>query len=445
MRDAIAWSYDLLAPEEQRFFRQLAVFVGGFTLAAAEAVADPDGERVALDGIVALVEQSLLRQAPGYGDEPRFLMLETVREYGLERLHAAGDIDAARERHATHFLTLTEGLPPGSRVLQSPETMAPFTNDRDNLRLALTWFDERGEIEALLKLSLVLFELYFAPGLYREALHWLERSLEQSSNTASPTRVHVLMGATAMAVYQGDLVRAERYCDEGLRLAGELDDPLLIGTAQAFMGWVRYRQHDYGRAEALLTEAYHRLHKLTSKMDAAVPIVGITLLVLGDTAVAQEQFEQAGRPYEEGSELFRAIGDDWRLSDVQAGLGAVSYCTGDTARAAVLYTENLERAQRVGYTIVVTSSLLGLAGVVAESGHPEAGARLLGAAERIAVSLGSPIFPRDQPVRERALTALKAALGEERLAAAREAGRALTLDAAITEAQAVAEVVMASP
>jgi predicted ATPase/DNA-binding XRE family transcriptional regulator len=444
MRDAIAWSYDLLTPEEQRLFRHLAVFVGGFTLTAAEAVAGPEGARVALDGIVALVEQSLLRQSPGIGGEPRYLMLETVREYGLERLQEAGDMEVARARHAAHFLTLTGGLAPGSQLLQSPRTTAPITADRDNLHLALTWFDERGEIDALLQLSIVLQDFYFAPGLYREALQWMERSLERSSDSVSVARFDVLMSAMGMAVYQGDLIRAERYCDEGLRLARELDDPLLIGTAQAFMGWVRYRQHDYDRAEALLTGVYHRLHELASHTPAAVPIVGMALLVLGDTALAQEHFERAGKRYEEGSDLCRTISDDTRLSDVQAGLGAVSYCTGDTARAAVLYAENLKRAQRVGYTIVVASTLLGLAGVVAESGHPEAGARLLGAAEGIAASLGSPIFPRDQPVHERALATLTAALGEERLTAARGAGQTLMLEAAIGEAQAVAEAVMQS-
>jgi tetratricopeptide (TPR) repeat protein len=437
MRDAIAWSYDLLAPEEQNLFRRLAVFAGGFTLAAAEAVVGSEDGLTVFDGVTAMVEQSLLRQTSGFGDEPRYLMLETVREYGLERLHAAGNVDAARERHATHFLRLTNSLGPAIIFFQNPKRLAPMTADRDNLRLGLAWFDERGEIEALLRLSIVLFSFYFEPGLYREALQWLERSLERSSDIISAARVQVLVAATTMALYQGDLIRAGRYSDEALVLTRKLEDPLLIGQALAFAGFVLYRSGDYSRAEALLDEAYRHLHALADRVPDAVPMVGIALLFRGDTALVQRQFERAGRQYAEGSDLFRTIDDVWRLSDVQAGLGAVSYCTGDCTRAAVLYAENLERAQRVGYTIAVASSLLGLAGVVTEFGHPETGARLLGAAEGIAASLGSPIFPRDQPVRERALAVLAAALGEERLAAARGAGRTLTLEAAIAEAQAV--------
>ena len=120
MRDAIAWSYDLLSPEEQALFRRLAVFAGGFTLDAAEAVAAPDGSLAVLDGVVALVEQSLVRQMPGTDDEPRYRMLETVREFGLERLTSSGDEDEARQRHAEHFLRLSADLVQGSHGPHGP-------------------------------------------------------------------------------------------------------------------------------------------------------------------------------------------------------------------------------------------------------------------------------------------------------------------------------------
>jgi predicted ATPase len=116
MRDAIAWSYDLLPPHEQGLFRRLAVFAGGFTLDAAEAVAIPDEDRSALDGVVALVEQSLLRPTPGTDDESRFQMFETVREFGLEQLSLLGELDNTRERHARHFLTLAERLVQGIQI-----------------------------------------------------------------------------------------------------------------------------------------------------------------------------------------------------------------------------------------------------------------------------------------------------------------------------------------
>ena len=122
MRDAIAWSYDLLGPEEQALFRRLAVFAGGFTMAAAEAVADLERELPVLDGVVTLVEQSLLRQSASGDEEPRYQMLETVREFGLERLSEEGEVDDARQRHAAHFLRLSDGLVHGTSPRESGDS-----------------------------------------------------------------------------------------------------------------------------------------------------------------------------------------------------------------------------------------------------------------------------------------------------------------------------------
>jgi hypothetical protein len=139
------------------------------------------------------------------------------------------------------------------------------------------------------------------------------------------------------------------------------------------------------------------------------------------------------------------VGTIWGAIDAQIGLAAINYCTGNTVRAAGLYMNNLHLAQDVGVKSLVASALLGLAGVAAELGRPEEGAHLLGAAEGSAASLGAPIFPRDRPVRDRALAALTAALGEPRLAAAREVGRALTVEEAIGMAQVVANGIMPLP
>jgi hypothetical protein len=156
----------------------------------------------------------------------------------------------------------------------------------------------------------------------------------------------------------------------------------------------------------------------------------------------QEQFDRAARRYEASLEHFQRAGSDWGIGEVQAALGAVSYCTGDIASAAAHYLVSLGSA---GQPLLAVSSLNGLAGVAAASGLTEAGARLLGAAEGLASSLGTPMYPRDRPVIARALAALTAALGPERLAASREAGRALTLEVAIAEAQAVADKIKSSP
>ena len=231
MRDAIAWSYDLLSADEQALFRRLAVFAGGFTLTAAEAVADPNGALAIFDGIVALVEQSLLRQLPGSDGEPRFQMLETVREFGLAELAAAGETDDARERHARHFLHLSEGLVQGLTILMDQNSMPRVVAEHDNVRLALAWFDDHGEIAALLQLSSLLYGLWLGRGLYREGLQWVEHALEQSNRVPSVALVRALDGAGALAIFQGDYARAETFITEGLALARALDVPILLGEA----------------------------------------------------------------------------------------------------------------------------------------------------------------------------------------------------------------------
>jgi predicted ATPase len=440
MRNAIAWSYDLLAPEEQALFRRLAVFAGGFTLDAAEAVAGAEAEGAVLDGVVALVEQSLLRQMAGIDDEPRYQMLETVREFGLEQLGSAGEHDEARERHARHFLALSESLLQGLAIRIDQASSSRVVAEQDNVRLALAWFDEHDQIDALLGLSSLIYGLWLGQGLFREGLQWVERALERSNHLPSAALVRALDRAGTLAIFQGDYSRAGTFIDEGLALARELGEPTLVGEALTYASVLAYRRREFARAEELLDEARRMLGRGAEHEQDVLPF----FFTLGDFALAQSQFDRAAWHYEEGIAHFRSVGNDWGVRDMQAGLAACRYWTGDLSQAAALYGESLQRSHEMNFWPLVASSLLGLCAIAVESGQPEVGARLLGAAEGSAASLGTPIFTRDFSLQERAIAELTAALGPERLAAAREAGRALTKEAAITEAQAVAVAVMSS-
>ncbi len=444
MRDAIAWSYDLLAPHEQVLFRRLGVFAGGFTLAAADAVAVRDEDLSIVDGVMALVEQSLVRQMPGVADEPRYQMLETVREFALEQVTLAGELDDARERHAQHFFTLSERLVQGISFLMESESLSRLAPEQDNLRLALAWFDNHDEIDRLLRLGSLLYGLWLAHGQYREGLRWLERALERSSRAASAGRVQALVAAGMLAVFQGDYARATAFNAEGVGLAGELGDSLLAGQALTVAGFLAYRQGDYDQAEKLTGEGFAHLNLLGDDVPTALADAGFALLILGSTALVQEQFGRAASQQEAALERFQRAGNDWGIGEAHNSLGAVGYCTGDVEIAAAHYVENLDRARIIRHPLMVGSALYGLAGVAAAFSQPEAGARLLGAAEGIVSSLGAPMYPADRLVRERALAALTVTLGSEQFAAAREAGRLLTLEAALAEAAAVAEVVMRS-
>jgi predicted ATPase/DNA-binding XRE family transcriptional regulator len=442
MRDAIAWSYDLLASAEQGLFRRLAVFAGGFTLAAAEAVVDAESGLPVLDSVIALVEQSLLRQIPGAGDEPRYQMFETVREFGLEQLAAAGEADETRQRHADHYLSISETFKYGL-VMES--VTASLAAERDNVLLALKWFDDHGDADALLQLSFLPYWPWLASGAYREGLQWIERALELAGNVPSTPRVNALVAASAMAIFQGDYARAAAYVAQNLTLTRTLGDPFLVGRALHLSGLLAYRQGDYAQAEVQLDEAFRLRSEPGGRVPDAVRDSSLTLLVLGDTALAQKQYGRAVRRYQASIQRMQGSRYIWEPIDARAGLAGVSYCMGDLARAAALYVECLDEARDRGAVVLVVSALNGLAGVAAESGKPEEGARLLGAAEGIMATLGLPIFPRDRPVRERALAALAAGLGQERLALTLEEGRALTADRAIAEAKMVAAAVRSAP
>jgi predicted ATPase len=438
MRDAIAWSYDLLTGEEQALFRRLAIFVGGFTLAAAEAVTHSGEDRSMLDLLGALVDQSLLRQMPGSDEEPRYHMLETVRELGLERLVSAEEEDEARKSHVGYFLRLSKTLARGGRSLGRRELLSPVAAERDNLRLALGWLDEQNEVESLSQLSAATYGLWLHWGLPGEGLHWVERALQRSDRKASVAREETLYAAAVLAIFQDDYARAGVFSAEELAIARELGDTFLIGQALTIAGFLASRQRDFQRAEALLHEARQLLSGLGDSFVHAVGDAGIALLILADMSLTQGHLDKAAARYEESLRDLQAIGYDWEMSDVKAGLGGVSYCRGELVRATALYTESLQLARDLGLTTLFASSLLGFAAIAAESGRAEQGARLLGAAEGSAASLGTSIFQRDLPIRDRALAALTVALGAERLEAARAEGRGLPIDQALAEAMAVA-------
>jgi tetratricopeptide (TPR) repeat protein len=269
-------------------------------------------------------------------------------------------------------------------------------------------------------------------------------------NEASVARLHALDSAGMLAIFLGDHARAATFIAEELSRARDTRIPLLIGRALAMAGVLSYRRGEYGPADTLLEEARVLLRELVDTVPAAVPSMAMVLLVRGDVALAQESFDRAASWYEKALAFFTAGGNaslevggnDWAPIDARAGLAGVEYCVGNPVRAAALYLESLHRARDLGLTLLLASAMLGLGGLAVASGQPEAGARLLGAAEGILASLGTPLFPRDRPIRERALAALTAALGAEQLAAAREMGQALTIKEVVAEAIAVGEAVV---
>jgi tetratricopeptide (TPR) repeat protein len=209
-------------------------------------------------------------------------------------------------------------------------------------------------------------------------------------------------------------------------------DPFLIGQAVAFVGWLSYRRGEYRRAEERVAEALRLLRGIPDPVRTTP-----TLLIAGDTAMAQEHFADALPHYQQIIDLNRTAGYAWILCDAQSGLAGAFYCLGDMNQAVRLYAESLRRAHVQHITAQFVSALVGVAAIAASTGHLEVGAQLLGAAEGLADAIDARIFPRDFPVRQRALSALTNVLEENQLTRELAAGRSLTMDQVHAAAQAI--------
>ena len=225
MREAIAWSYELLPSAAQALFRQLAVFAGGFTLEAATAVsqAEDDTEVALFDGVAGLVEASLLRSEVGLGGEPRFSMLETIREYGVERLAASSEEQLTQERHAAWVLTFAEGAEPELFRADQQSWWRRLEAERPNIRAALDWFEQTGDAERALRLAGALTTFNYMLGHFEEGQEWLRRALAVPGETSSTSRAWAIIGLGSLAWFRGDNDTARMLAGQSLAIARDGD------------------------------------------------------------------------------------------------------------------------------------------------------------------------------------------------------------------------------
>jgi predicted ATPase len=443
MRDTIAWSHDLLTAEEQILFRRLAVFFGGCTLAAAEWVSETEeGGPVSdtqnpspntLDVIASLVDKSVLRQEPGADDEPRFVMLETVREFALEQLAASGEAAAARARHAAWCLKLAEAA---GRDLQYGQAeaawLARMDAELDNVRAALAWFDSAGDAASVLRLLAAIEEFWWTRPYHAEALGWLVPALRATADVPGAVRATALLLAACSTSFLGGAAAAIAYAEEGLALARDLDDPFVLGRAHWEYGLICAVSGDTARAAAAYAAALPLLRA------ANVPHwVAHALAELGDTLHRTGDLAAAAPFLDEAVETTRRLGS---ARGSVAGFGERAHAAlaqGDPALAARLFGETIVAAQQTGVERILLGALAGMAGVALALGQPQRAARLLGAVEAGRETSGAGRIG-DAWHAERIVAAARNALPEPAFAVAWEEGRARSLAEAISEANAIA-------
>ena len=420
MRDALAWSYDLLTPDEQILFRRLAIFAGGFTLEAAEAVAGEGGAAplAVLDGIASLVDTSLLRQETAPGGESRYAMLETVREFALELLEASGEQNDVARLHAAYFLILAERAVlepfPGNPVVD-PDCL---TADHDNLRVAFDYLCQPGSTEECLRLAAACAPYWYVRGHVREGWARLNRALAVPGSRPTAAKGHVLNWAGQFAITTGNLQAASPFGEEGLAVWDIVDDPRGRASAIYSLAMIEEIQLHWEAA----VELYDRV--LTAWRELNEPfLLARSLALRAGVAFGQGDIERAVAQQEEARDIFRDLGDRRWVGLTTWYLGMFAAAQQRFSDAARHYRDSLRLLLEAGDFVWLFKPLTGLAEIAAEIGRPEVAARLLGTVDGLLDSTGARLLPFDRPIYERAESAARTALGEDGFVAASRVGR----------------------
>ena len=416
MAASIAWSYELLSPDEQRFLRHLAVFIGGFTLEAAAAVAGPEQEGDVLDLVTALVDQSLLRPMATPGDSPRYVLLETIREFAEERLVASGETAMVRERHAAWCLAFSRQARSGIDPIVQPGGVERFEAEHANLRAALGWWSDTAQIGRLGALADALRTFWMLGGHSAEGLAWFRLAIAVEHDLPAAVRMSVLVGAGLHAIGERDPA-ASALLGQGRVLAQALGNLEVEAIATMGLGILAQDRGDLAEAEGLLLAAragFERSGNIAYRCIADFNL-GVVAMGLGD-------HERAVSLLEDALAVSRDLGDVATPIWCIAYLALMAAYQGDDQRLVRLVRQMRQIQARSGpirhnqWDSLTTG--IALAVVLAES---ESVALLLGAA---AVAT----FDKDLGVPERAYferfeAAARQQLGSESYNAFWEAGR----------------------
>jgi predicted ATPase/DNA-binding CsgD family transcriptional regulator len=424
LRDAIAWSVDLLDSEERAFFRHLVVFEGGFTAEAATAVAGGD-PLVVPDRIMALADQSLVRRTDGSSAIARWAMLETIREYAAELLVASGEDEAIRARHMCWCITTAEeSWPPRATAPVDDRALSRLDAERDNLRAALEWAIERGQTDDALRLAGGLAEYWWLRGDFTEGRAWSERALALPDG-APGLRAAVLYGAAGLAWFQGDVTTARERGAQSLELAETHGDLLDVLRAR----------HVICQMTDVVADPAGAVNFAEATLDIAhrVGDPGWLGYILLEAARAQGDAERVASLCEEALQLFTSVGDRWREMNASSDFAVALHEPGRWDEAARLHRRGGELAGLIGVPWGIVTNIVGLADLVANRGDPVVAARLIGVADELDEPMGILRMTKAGGRRDRTTAAVRSRLGPDAFAAAWASGRAIARERAAAD------------
>jgi non-specific serine/threonine protein kinase len=434
MRNAIAWSHDLLDLADQRLFRRLAVFTGGFSLEAAEHIGAVGSTHNVLDTLIALIDASLLQTEILADGTLRYRMLETIRDFAAEQLAASDEAKAIHEAHALYFLGFAEQNQLADLLLGSDRVLTSLESDHANLQSALAWLEETGNSGLLVRLTIALGRFWHTQGHFREGLWWLERVLADDIATVRPERSAILLHLGIIDVYQGRNQEGRQHLTEGL--AGGLDQRDAILAAGAFMalGNMALQVGDNEDAAAKFRESVTAAEAIPDERLVNI-MVGRALGNLAVLDRLQGNHILATKRLEDALHRLRSSNDPVGTIVALGDLGDLARDQGNAVRALTFYRKALRLAGGNTATRTVTAIIEGVAAVIAAEGQPGVAARLLGAASGQRERIGLRYRAVDDEIAtSQALDSIRAELGEQAFSSAWEAGRRLSWDQAVAEA-----------
>jgi predicted ATPase/DNA-binding CsgD family transcriptional regulator len=432
LKASLDWSYDLLSLSEQMLLRRLAIFAGGFDLAAAEAVCSGDGlERAEiLDLLSQLSDKSLLLVERHEGQGRRYRLLETVRQYALDWLRAAGEAALAGDRHLEWYLMLAEQVePPAPWGAVEAALLNRVEAEQDNWRAALQWSIDHGQAESSLRLAAALGWFWSLRAYLHEGRRWLAQALATGKRVLPSVRAKALNRAGALAVLQGDYEYGTALHKRALALVREQKGSPITALGLQDLGLVALYSGDYECAEQFFEDSLALFWEAHDQAGVASQ-----LLHQGLAAYYQGNDRRAAMLLETSLALLQELGDAVAIARALHGLGMIARRQGDLNQSRGLLKAALQAAWEKGARLEIARCLEGLAGLACAGNQPERATRLFGAAAALGQAIGTTL-PRDiADSCDRDMTAARAQLDEKAFDATWAAGRALTLEQAVAYA-----------
>lgn len=433
LHDTLNWSYELLDAGQQRLFRRLGVFLGGWTIPSAAAICVEENRPAKEDDLLAqiesLIDHSLVRQALPEEDsrlewdEPRFSYLETIHDYAREQLQANGELEAMQQRHAHYFLELAERIEPDLPGPEQSRAVSLLAREQDNLRAALSWSIERGETELAQRMCGALSFFWEARTQFQEAHRWIDAALLMPQLTSPAIRAKLLMAASRLALWEIACEHSRELANQALALYEEVGDARGKTMALFQIGDTWHMQGEYTLATDYLEGCLEPLREQENWR-----VYAFSLSRLGAIALLSNDHQKAWERLNEALPLLRQYSEPGLLNVALVYLGVLALLQGNPMQSISHLREGLFLAQRTRNTYMIATALIASGCVLGMKRGPSFAARVCSAAESLFASLNTALPAAYRPLYTTFLGAIRGQVDEAQWEAWWNEGKAMSTE-----------------